>query len=110
MSTFEERKQASEAQYHIEQELEFRTVNRRNKLLGLWAAELMGKDGNDAEAYAKDVVKSDFDRPGDDDVLEKVAGDFKAHNVELSDHRLRKKMDELLVVARDQVWSETRLP
>jgi hypothetical protein len=76
-------------------------------LLGLWAANLLGIHGADAEAYAKSVVKADFEKPGDQDVVDKLIADFKQHNVEMSDHRLRKQMTELLGTAIEQIKSET---
>jgi hypothetical protein len=103
MTTFNDREKAFEAKYSRDQQLQFRVVNRRNKLLGLWAAGLMGLSGPEADAYALKVVEADFAKPGDDDVHDKVFEDLKAHNVDLSDHRLRKKMDELVAVARRQI-------
>jgi hypothetical protein len=79
---------------------------RRNKLLGLWAAEKLGMSGDEAEAYARSVVKADFEEPGDEDVFRKVRGDFDAKGVEQSDHQLRRTMDELLQKAVDQIQSE----
>jgi hypothetical protein len=76
---------------------------RRNKLLGLWAAELMNIRGAEADAYAKQVVSADLDEPGDEDVLRKVLGDFGRHGVSLSRENVRKKMDELLAEARHQL-------
>jgi hypothetical protein len=107
MTTFDERAAAFENKFKHDKELEFKANNRRNRLLGLWAAELLGIDGAGAEAYAKSVVASDFDRAGDDDVFEKVLGDFKAKNIEMSEHRLRKQMDELLVMAKKQLMNES---
>ena len=106
MSGFKKRKQDAENRFKHDQELEFKANARRNKLLGLWAAELMGLSGGTAEAYAKEVVISDFDRPGDDDVLEKVLKDFTDKSVDISSSRLRKEMDRLMDVAREQVRNE----
>lgn len=106
MATFDDRKKGFENKYQHDQEMLFKIQNRRNKLLGQWAADLLGKSGEDADEYAKEVVLSDFEAPGDDDVHDKVSADLEAANVDLSDHRLRKKMDELLAVAHDQVMSE----
>ena len=86
---------------------EFKVMARRNKLLGLWAAELMHLDGADAEAYAKPVVLSDLEEPGDDDVFRKVQGDLEKAGVERTDSRIRDHMAELLPVAREQVMKET---
>ena len=106
MTTFDNRKDEAEARYKLDKELEFKATARRNKLFGLWAAEQMGVTGIDADAYAKEVVISDFDRPGDGDVLEKVQADLTAKGIEATEHRLRKEMDQLMEVAREQVMAE----
>ncbi len=103
MSGFDDRENAFENKFAHDQELEFKAVARRNKLLGLWAAELMGLTGDDAEAYGKDVVKADFEEAGDEDVFRKVRGDFDARGIEQSDHQIRHKMEQLLEEARQQV-------
>ncbi len=103
MSGFEDRENAFENKFAHDQELEFKAVARRNKLLGLWAAELMGLTGEDAEAYCKEVVKADFEEAGDEDVFRKVRGDFDARGIEQSDHQIRNKMAQLLEEARLQV-------
>jgi len=103
MSGFEDRENAFENKFAHDQELEFKAVARRNKLLGLWAAELMGLTGEDAEAYGKEVVKADFEEAGDEDVFRKVRGDFDARGIEQSDHQIRNKMAQLLEEARLQV-------
>jgi len=107
MSTFDEREKGFEAKYKRDQELQFKVMARRNKLLGLWAAELMGVSGADAVTYSKEVVASDFERPGDDDVLEKVHGDLAAKGLGLSAPDVRKEMERLLDVARQQVEAES---
>ena len=76
MTTFDDREKAFETKYAHDQEMQFRAEARRNKLLGLWAAELMGKTGDDADAYAREVVKADFEEAGHEDVVRKVAGDL----------------------------------
>jgi hypothetical protein len=106
MTTFEEREKSFEAKYHHDQELKFRIQNRRNKLLGLWAAEMMGMKADRAAAYARDVVDADFLEPGDQDVHDKVYDDLHKAEVDLSDHRLRKKMVELLSEAERQIMAE----
>ncbi len=106
MTTFDKRKDDAEARFSREQELQFKATARRNKLFGLWASERMGLAGADAEAYAKEVVIADFDRPGDDDVLDKVHKDLAASGVEISEHRLRKEMDRLMEDAKEQVRTE----
>ncbi len=107
MTTFDDREKAFEQKYKHDQDMLFRIQNRRNKLLGIWAAELMGMTGAEAESYVKDVIMSDMEKPGDEDVHDKVYADLHEKNIDLSDHRLRKKMDELLQDAHDQVVSET---
>ncbi len=106
MTTFDKRKDDAETRYKHNQELDFKAGARRNKLLGLWAAELMGITGDSAEAYAKEVVIADFERPGDDDVLEKVLKDLTDKGLDTSAHRVRKEMDQLMEVAREQVRNE----
>ena len=106
MSGFKKRKQAAENRFKHDQEIEFKIGVRRNKLLGLWAAELLGISGNAAESYAKEVIESDFDRPGDEDVLEKVLKDLTDKGLDVSSSKLRKEMDRLMDVARAQVKSE----
>ena len=106
MSTFDDREKGFENKFAHDQDLEFKANARRNKLLGLWAAEKMGMTGEDAEAYAKEVVKADFEEAGDEDVFRKVRGDFDAKRVDLSDHQLRREMEELLAKARQQIHDE----
>ncbi len=106
MTTFNNREKAFEDKYKHDQDLQFKVEVRRNKLLGLWVAELLGLSGADADAYAKEVVSADFEEPGDADVVRKVLGDTEPKNLDLNEHRLRKKMDELLTVAKEQIMSE----
>jgi len=106
MTGFDDREKAFEAKFKQDQELQFRVIARRNKLLGLWAAEMLGMSGEEANAYAMEVAKSDFEAPGDDDVLQKVLGDLTNKNVEMTDHRLRKKMDDLIAEATNQIRNE----
>lgn len=103
MSTFDEREKGFERKFALDSEMEFKAMARRNKLLGLWAAEKMGLKGADAESYAKEVVKSDLQEAGDDDVLRKVKGDLEARGLSFSEHQIRREMDELLGQARDQI-------
>jgi len=107
MSGMDDREKGFEGAYAHNQEIEFKAVARRNKLLGIWAAGLMGIEGDAAEDYAKSVIVADFEEAGDDDVFRKVRGDLDAKSVELSDHLLRKQMDDLLIEAREQVMGET---
>ena len=106
MTTFDKRKDDAEARYKHAQEMEFKANARRNKLLGLWAAEQMGISGEDAEAYAKEVVVADFNRPGEQDVFGKVHEDLTDKGLDISEQRLRKEMDELLELARNQIRDE----
>ncbi|MCG8355222.1 MAG: DUF1476 domain-containing protein [Kiloniellales bacterium] len=106
MTTFDDREKAFEDKYKHDQDLQFRVETRRNKLLGLWAAEILGKSESDADAYAKEVVAADFEEPGIEDVVRKVMGDFEQAGSDVSEHRLRKKIDELLIEAKDQVMKE----
>ena len=106
MTTFDDRQKSFEDKYMHDQDLQFRVINRRNKILGLWAASELGKTGEEAQAYAKDVVMSDFEEPGDDDVVQKLFRDFQAAGVDISEHRIRKHMEEFLAMAKDQVMKE----
>ena len=101
MTTFDDREKGFERKFALDQEQEFKAGARRNRLLGEWAAELMGL--NDKADYAKAVVKSDFEQPGDEDVLRKVAGDLKGSGVNVGEGEVRRKMDELLALARGQI-------
>ncbi|WP_153419875.1 DUF1476 domain-containing protein [Sinorhizobium meliloti] len=87
----------------MDEETKFKAMARRNKLLGLWAAEKLGKTGTDADAYAKEVVQADFEEAGDSDVFRKVRTDFDAAGVILSDTQIRSIMDELLATAVEQI-------
>lgn len=103
MTTFDKRKDAYESKFARDEELRFKSMARRNKLLGQWAAEKLGKTGEDAEAYAREVIRSDMAEAGDDDVLRKVAGDFEAASVAISAVEVRGKMDSLLAEAVAQI-------
>ncbi len=105
MKAFDKRKNDAEARFRREQELEFKAGARRNKLLGLWAAEQMGISGEGAEAYAKEVVIADFERPGDDDVLEKVLKDLTDKGLDVSERKVRNVMDRLMEIARQEVMN-----
>ena len=103
MTTFDDRENAFENKFAHDAEMQFKAEARRNKLLGLWAAERMGKTGDEAQAYAKEVIKADFEEAGDEDVYRKVSGDLgdKATEAEI-----RTKMAELLSVAKVQLMEE----
>ena len=103
MTTFNDREKGFERKFALDEENEFKAGARRNRLLGEWAAGLMGLEN--ADDYAKAVVKSDFEQPGDEDVLRKVFGDLKGAGVDINEGAVRRKMDELLGVAREQIAS-----
>ena len=103
MSQFDERKSAEESNYVRNEELDFKVVARRNKLLGTWAAGLMGLEGDAASDYAKSVVVADFEEAGEDDVFRKVKGDLNAKGLDTSDHQIRREMESLLETARAQL-------
>jgi len=100
---FKDREKAAEAKWAHDEETRFKVNARRNKLLGLWAADQMGISGPAAEDYAKEVVKADFEEAGEEDVFRKVRRDFDAKGIARSDHTIRRQMEELLAVAVDQV-------
>jgi hypothetical protein len=99
----QDRENAFENKYAHDAEVRFRAEARRNKLLGLWAAEMLGKSGEEAEAYAKEVIKADFVEAGDDDVFRKIRADFDAAGIDKSDHRIRRTMEELMIEAIRQI-------
>ncbi|GIU66585.1 DUF1476 domain-containing protein [Candidatus Phycosocius spiralis] len=103
MSQFDKRKTAHEAKYAHDSELAFKITARRNKLLGTWAAELLGLTGEEAEAYAKSIVLADFEEAGDEDVYRKIKADFTAAQCEVSEHQIRREIERLLDVARQQL-------
>ena len=103
MSTFDKRQDGFEKKFAHDEELQFKAGARRNKLLGLWAAEKMGLSGADSDAYAKSVVVADFEEAGDEDVFRKIRGDFDAKKIEQSDHQIRRTMDELMTTAIEQI-------
>lgn len=103
MSTFEDRQNAFENKYAHDAEMQFKAEARRNKLLGLWAANLMGKSEDDAALYAKEVIKADFEEAGDEDVLRKVASDLGAKS---DPDTIREKMTELMAQAKAQLLDE----
>ncbi|MGR3453065.1 DUF1476 domain-containing protein [Pseudooceanicola sp.] len=103
MSTFDDRENAFENKYAHDEEMKFRAEARRNKLLGLWAADLMGKTGAEATAYAAEVVKADFEEAGHEDVVRKVVGDLGG---KADAATVRAKMEELMAVAKGQLLDE----
>ncbi len=105
MSGLDKRQEGFEKKFALDEEQKFKAEARRNKLLGLWAAELLGKSADDAAAYAKEVVAADFEEAGDGDVLRKVVADLASKNV--TEQQVRVKMDELMATAIIQVKAGT---
>jgi hypothetical protein len=103
MTTFDKREDGFEKKFAHDEELQFKAGARRNKLLGMWAAEKMGMTPDQAQAYAKEVVMADFDETGDHDVFKKIRQDFDAKKINVSDPDLRRVMDELMAQAIDQI-------
>ena len=91
MNTFDDRKKAFESKFANDAEMQFKVMAKRNKFVGLWAAELLGKSGDDAEVYAKEVIKSDMEEAGDEDVIRKVQGDLSGL---ATDQEIRTKLSE----------------
>lgn len=106
MTTFDKRKDAFESKFAHDAALKFKAEARRNKLLGLWAAGLLGKTGTAAEDYAKTVVSADFEEAGDEDVFRKIREDLATGGVVQSDHQIRRTMDELMATAMEQIGKE----
>jgi hypothetical protein len=103
MTNMKDREEGFERKFAHDEELRFKAHARRNRQFGLWAAEKMGKSGTDAEAYAKEVIVADFVEAGDEDVYRKVKADLDAAGTGLSEHQIRRKMEELLAVAIEQI-------
>ena len=106
MTTFDDRERAFEAKFAHDEEMRFRVIARRNKLLGQWAAERMGLTPVEASAYATSVVQADFEEPGEGDVLRKLLGDLTSAGVDCDEAQVREAMDRLLVDARRQLIEE----
>jgi len=107
MTTFDKREEGFEKKFAHDEELRFKANARRNKLLGTWAAGKLGLSGAEAEAYAKEVVMADFEEAGDNDVFRKLRKDFDAKGVTVSDHQIRRTMDELMEQAIAQIKAGT---
>jgi hypothetical protein len=103
MTTFDEREKGYERKFQHDQELAFKAKARRNKLLGLWAADQLGLTGEAREAYARDVIAADLQKPGDQDVIDKVAGDFAKTGVNIDAARLRAELDRFAAEAKRQL-------
>ncbi|MFS8038611.1 DUF1476 domain-containing protein [Xanthobacter sp. AM11] len=103
MTTFDKREEGFEKRFALDEETRFKAVARRNKKLGLWAAGKLGLTGDAAAEYAKEVVIADLQEAGDEDVFRKVRGDFDAKGVDVSDHQIRRSMDEFMVAAAEEM-------
>jgi hypothetical protein len=103
MSTFDKREEGFERKFAHDEEVRFKARARRNKILGLWAADKLGLTGDSADAYAKEIVIADFEGPGDDDVFARIRRDFDAKAVAQSDHQIRRTMEELMAKAVEDV-------
>jgi len=103
MAEFDDRERAEEVKFKLDQELEFKAQARRAKLVGLWAAELMGLSGAAADDYAKSVVMADMEEAGTEDIFRKIRADLDLQSVQLSDHQIRAKLEECLATARQQI-------
>ena len=103
MTTFDDRQKSFEKKFERDQDLHFRVNARRNKLLGLWAAEIMGKSGAVAEEYAKEIVLADFEKPGDDDVIQKLMKDLTAAGKPTEERTVRKQAERLMAEANTQL-------
>lgn len=106
MTSFDDREKAYEKKFVHDAELKFKATARRNKLLGIWAAEKMGLTGDEVDNYAKSVVLADLEEPGDEDVFRKIRGDFDAGSIEQSDHQIRRTMDELMDKAVSEIEAD----
>ena len=107
MSNFDKREEGFEKKFALDEEQKFKAMARRNRLLGLWAAEKLGLTGDAATAYSKEVVAADFEEAGDQDVQNKVVKDFAAKGVAVTAAEVRVKMDELMALAAAQVKAGT---
>ncbi|MCK0209491.1 DUF1476 domain-containing protein [Starkeya koreensis] len=106
MSTFDNREDAFEAKYAHDQKLRFKALARRNRALGLWAAEKLGLTGEEATAYSVSIIEADLEEAGDEDVYRKLKADFDAKGVDVSEHRIRRTMEELLADAIETLKNE----
>jgi hypothetical protein len=108
MTTFDQREQAFEQKFEHDEELRFKARARRNKMLGLWAAGLIGKTGDAAEAYARDIVMADFEKPGDHDVVHTLMHDLAAAGKPTEEHTIRRQGERFMVEAMKQVMTEVK--
>ena len=107
MSGIDDRGDAFEKKFAHDAEMQFKAEARRNKLLGQWAAEKLGKTADQIDEYAKEVVRADFDEPGDEDAFRKIRQDFDNAGVDQSDHQIRRTMEDLLNTAKEQIMAES---
>ena len=103
MTQFEDRERAFEAKFARDEEMQFRIIARRNRLLGEWAARLMDLSEAETDSYAKDVIRADFEEAGDEDVIRKLLGDLTAAGVDIDEARIREALGHMLVEARRQL-------
>jgi hypothetical protein len=106
MTTFDDRERTEETRFKHSQELAFKARNRGNRIFGMWVAEQLGLSGEAADSYAKDVVVADFESPGDDDIFTKVRADLAAKSIQVSDHLLKRHLQEFRDVALQQIKTE----
>ena len=109
MTTYDDRERAFESKYAHDEELKFRLIARRNRLLGAWAARLMGLSEAEADAYAKDVIRADFEEAGDEDVIRKVLGDLTAAGVDSNEITIREALAHKEAEARRQIMDQLNL-
>jgi hypothetical protein len=108
MTSFQDREKGFERKFALDEELKFKATARRNRLLGLWAAEQLGLTGDEAQAYAREVIKADLAEPGDEDVFRKIRADFDAKGVSQSDHQIRRQLSDLMAAAISQIEAEAK--
>ena len=106
MTTFDDRERAFEMKFAQDEELKFRMIARRNRLLGEWAARLMKLNAAETEAYAKDVIRADFEESGDEDVIRKILGDLTAASVDMDEAQIREQLGHKTAEARRQLMSQ----
>ncbi len=109
MKSFDKRQEGFERKFAHDAELEFKATARRNKLLGMWAAEKLGLSDDEAAAYAKTVVVADLQEPGDEDVFRKIRSDFDANKIDQSDHQIRREMEDMMAKAVEQIENEKEI-
>jgi hypothetical protein len=109
MTTFDDRERAFETKYAHDEELRFRVIARRNRLLGAWAARLMGLSDAEADAYAKDVIRADFEEAGEEDVIRKLLGDLTAAGIDTDEGKIRDALGHKEAEARRQIMEQINL-